>query len=102
MSIVTFPLVVIIQEICARIGLVTGQGLAQLIKENYSKELLYSITSLLLIANTISIGADIGAMDASFRLLIPYVPLFFSALIFTGIILAAEIFVTTQGHLQVN
>lgn len=101
MSIVTFPMVVAVQEMCARIGLVTGQGLAQLIKENYSKKLLYSITSLLLIANTINIGADIGAMGASLRLLVPQIPLILSTLVFTGIILAAEILIPYNTYSRV-
>lgn len=53
----------VIQEICARIGLITGNGLTAVIKRRYSKRVVFPLTSLLLIANTINIGADIGAMD---------------------------------------
>lgn len=94
MAVVTLPMVMIVQEMCARIGIVSGNGLSQIIKQHYSKKLLYSIASLLLIANTINIGADIGAMGASLKLLIPQVPFFISTLIFTGIILSAEIFIS--------
>lgn len=101
MAIVTLPMVIVVQEMCARIGIVSGKGLAQIIKQHYSKNLLYSITSLLLIANTINIGADIGAMGASLRLLVPQVPFVVSTLIFTGIILAAEIFISYKTYSKV-
>jgi NRAMP (natural resistance-associated macrophage protein)-like metal ion transporter len=101
MAIVTLPMVIVVQEMCARIGIVSGKGLAQIIKQHYSKKLLYSIASLLLIANTINIGADIGAMGASLRLLVPQVPFFVSTLIFTGIILAAEIFISYKTYSKI-
>src|SRR5580704_324212 len=65
------PLIVAIQEACARIGAVTGKGLAAVIKEHYSKPVLYGALALILIANTINIGADLGAMGAAAQLLIP-------------------------------
>lgn len=66
----TFPLMVGIQTISARIGRVTGQGLAANIRRHYPPWLLYGIVLLLLIANTINIAADIGAMGAALKLLI--------------------------------
>lgn len=101
MAIVTLPMVMIVQEMCARIGIISGYGLSQIIKQHYSKKLLYSIASLLLIANTINIGADIGAMGASLRLLIPQIPFFISTLMFTAIILAAEIFISYKIYSKV-
>lgn len=58
----TFPLMAVIQEMCARIGIVTGHGLAANIKRRYSPRVLYLITGLLFFANTFNIGADLGAM----------------------------------------
>jgi len=58
----------VVQEMCARIGLVTGSGLAAVIKKKYSKKIVLAISSLILIENTINIGADIGAMAASVKL----------------------------------
>ena len=58
----TFPLMVGIQIICARIGRVTGQGLAANIRKHYPATIGYVIVALLLIANTVNIAADIGAM----------------------------------------
>ncbi len=66
----TFPLMVGIQTVSARIGRVTGQGLAANIRRHYPPWLLYGIVMLLLIANTINIAADIGAMGAALKLLI--------------------------------
>lgn len=66
----TFPLMVGIQTVSARIGRVTGHGLAANIRRHYPPWLLYGIVVLLLIANTINIAADIGAMGAALKLLI--------------------------------
>lgn len=65
----TFPLMVGIQTVSARIGRVTGQGLAANIRRHYPPWLLYGIVVLLLLANTINIAADIGAMGAALKLL---------------------------------
>ncbi len=65
-----FPLMVAIQEISARMGRVTGQGIAGNIRGHYSRWLLYAIVGLLLVANTINLGADLGAMAAALKLLI--------------------------------
>ena len=66
----TFPLMAGIQEICARIALHTGSGLADVLRKHYPKPVLYVCISLLFIANTINIGADLGAMAASGQLLV--------------------------------
>lgn len=66
---ITFPLMAVVQEMCARIGLVTGRGLAGNIKTHFSKRVLYTCTTLLFIANTFNIGADLGAMAKAFQLL---------------------------------
>src|SRR5215208_8436461 len=65
----TFPLQAAIQEICARIALQTGRGLAANIRKYYPKPILYFYVALLVIANTITIGADLGAMAASAQML---------------------------------
>lgn len=101
MAIVTFPMVVIVEEMCARIGLIYGKGLSQIIKKNYSKKMLYIVSSLLLIANTINIVADIGAMCASIRLLVPTIPFFMATFIFTAIILIAEIFIPYKTYSKI-
>jgi NRAMP (natural resistance-associated macrophage protein)-like metal ion transporter len=66
----SYPLMAAIQEISARIGRTTGRGIAGNIREHYPRWLLQSIVALLLIANTINIGADLGAMGDAVALLI--------------------------------
>ncbi|MEA2744713.1 MAG: hypothetical protein QOG25_3084 [Acetobacteraceae bacterium] len=66
----TFPLMAAIQEISARIGRVTGHGIAGNIRAHYSRPLLRVIVGLLLIANIINLGADLGAMGDALALLI--------------------------------
>ena len=63
------PFMIAIQEMCGRIGLVTGQGLAAVIKQNYSRSILAFCVGLLLVANAINIGADLGAMAAAAKML---------------------------------
>jgi len=65
-----FPLMAAIQEISARIGRVTGQGIAGNIRAHYPSSLLYAIVGLLLAANIINLGADLGAMAAALNLLV--------------------------------
>ena len=65
-----FPLMAAIQEISARMGRTTGQGIAGNIRAPYPRRLLYPIVGLLLIANTINLGADLGAMAAALKLLV--------------------------------
>jgi Mn2+/Fe2+ NRAMP family transporter len=59
----------IVQEMCARIGMVTGRGLAGNIREHFSKRILYICTLLLFAANAFNIGADLGAMAKAVQLL---------------------------------
>jgi NRAMP (natural resistance-associated macrophage protein)-like metal ion transporter len=66
----TTPLMIGIQIVSARIGRVSGHGLAANIREHFPKPLLYAIVSLLLIANTINIAADLGAMGGALELLV--------------------------------
>jgi NRAMP (natural resistance-associated macrophage protein)-like metal ion transporter len=66
----TYPLMVAIQEISARIGRTTGHGIAGNLCRHYPNWLLYIIVSLLFVANTINIGADLSAMGDALRLLI--------------------------------
>ncbi|MBI5420850.1 MAG: divalent metal cation transporter [Parcubacteria group bacterium] len=96
----SLPFMIALQEMCGRIGLVTGNGLSGILKKHYSKILLYSAVGFLFIANTINIGADLGAMAATSQLLFPSLP-FLSLLIgFTAFVLILEIFVPYARYAQ--
>lgn len=71
LALFTFPLMSVVQEMCARIGLVTGRGLAGAIRQNFSRRVLYACTLLLFAANSFNIGADLGAMAKGAQLLRP-------------------------------
>jgi NRAMP (natural resistance-associated macrophage protein)-like metal ion transporter len=73
-SVLCLPLMIAIQEICARIALQTGQSLTQNMRRHYPRWIMYACVGLLFVANTINIGADLGAMAASAQMLLalPY------------------------------
>lgn len=71
MMFLSVPFMIAVQEMCGRIGLVTGKGLATVIGERYPKPILWVAVILLLVANTVNIGADLGAMAASAELILP-------------------------------
>lgn len=77
----SYPLMSGIQEISGQIGRVTGRGIAGNLRKHYHPALLYSIVLLMLAANIINLGADIGAMGAAVRLLVGGPALVFAALI---------------------
>ena len=66
----SFPLMVCVQLICARIGRVTGGGIAANLRRYFPAKVLFPIVGLLLLANTINIAADLGAMGSALQLLI--------------------------------
>ncbi len=87
-----FPLLVATQSICARIGAVTGQGIAANVRRHYPVALLRLMVLALIVANVINLGADLGAMTAALHLLLPGPVLLYTALFGIGSI-AAEVFV---------
>ena len=89
-----------VQEACARIGAVTGKGIAAVVKQHYSRKILYAVVVLVLVANTINIGADIGAMAAAAALIVP-VNFVILTLIFTLSILLLEIFTSYKVYSKI-
>lgn len=94
------PLMSAVQEACARIGAVTGKGLAAVIKENYSRKVLFGLVTLVVVANTINIGADIGAVAAAIHLLIP-INFSLIVVLFTALILFLEIFLSYRVYSRI-
>ena len=70
-ALITYPMMVAVQLMCARIGQVSGKGLATSIKQYYPKSILYPIILLLIAANTFNVGADLAAIAAGINLLVP-------------------------------
>jgi NRAMP (natural resistance-associated macrophage protein)-like metal ion transporter len=67
----SLPLTIAVVELAARTGLVTDRGLATVIRERFSRTVAFPIFGLVIVANTFNIGADLNAMAASVRLLVP-------------------------------
>ena len=98
LSLFSFPLMGVVQEMCARIGLVTGVGLAANIRKHYSRKILYLCTALLLFANVFNIGADLGAMAKGTQLIFPAVPFAFLIFLFAGFSLFLQIFISYKRY----
>ena len=86
-ALLTFPLMAAIQGMCARIGIVTGQGLTVTLRKYYSKPLLYVMLLFSFPAITLNIGADIEGMGAVAHMIFPQFPTFAYSIIFTGILM---------------
>jgi NRAMP (natural resistance-associated macrophage protein)-like metal ion transporter len=96
-ALVTFPLMAAVQEMCARLALHTGRGLADLIREHYPRPMSYACVLLLLTANTINLGTDLGAMAASCQMLLP-LPLWVWLMAFTLLTVVLEICVSYMQY----
>ena len=88
----TYPLMAIVQEMCARICLVTGQGLAANIRHHFPRPMLYLCATLLFLANTFNIGADLDAIAQGMQLLLPHASFGFLVISFTLLSLFLQIF----------
>lgn len=93
----SFPFMAFIQEMCGRIGIVTGRGIAGVARKHYAKPVLYFAVGILLIANTINIGADLGAMASAAGLLIN-VPFPVLLLVMTLLTLVLEVFISYRVY----
>jgi NRAMP (natural resistance-associated macrophage protein)-like metal ion transporter len=86
-ALLTFPLMAAIQGMCARIGLVTSQGLTVTLKQHYPKPLLYIMLLFSFPAITLNIGADIQGIGAVAHMIFPKIPVFAFSVGFTGILI---------------
>jgi len=91
-ALITFPLMASIQEMCARIGLVTSHGLAGTLRANYSKPVLYLMLVFNFPAIVMNISADIAGMGAVGNLLIPSIPSAYFSLFFTALLLVLIVY----------
>jgi NRAMP (natural resistance-associated macrophage protein)-like metal ion transporter len=86
-ALITFPLMACIQRMCAKIGMVTEQGLTSILKQHYSKSILYLMMVCSFPAIVLNIGADIEGMGAVGNLLFPKIPVFAFSLLFSAILI---------------
>ncbi|HET6213780.1 MAG TPA: divalent metal cation transporter [Micromonosporaceae bacterium] len=99
-AVVSLPLAAAVLEVAARLGLVTDQGIATVVRRNFVKPVVYPVLALVVVANTFNIGADLGAMAASLRLLAP-VPLVAGVALFAVVITALEVWVPYGRYAKV-
>ncbi len=99
-SLFSFPLMAVVQEMCARIALVTGEGLAANIRKLFPAYVLYVCTILLFVANTFNLGADLGAMSKAMQLLFPQLSFGLIVVGFAIISLLLQIFTTYARYAQ--
>jgi NRAMP (natural resistance-associated macrophage protein)-like metal ion transporter len=99
-TLATLPLAVAVQEATARLGLVTGKGLARLVHERFPRPVLVGAVVLVAVANTFNIGADVASMAAAARLLIP-VPQILAAVAFALVMVVLEVAVPYRRYARV-
>lgn len=99
-TLLLLPLAFAVQEACARLALVTGHGLAGIIRHRMPRWILYVCVSLVVIANTVNIAADLGAMSAALQLLVP-IPQFIGVILFAAVIVVAEVFIPYHSYARI-
>jgi len=97
MALFLLPAMISIQEMCGRIGLITGEGLTSVIKKFYSKKLMWFAVSLLAVANIINIGADLGIMASSLQMIFG-LPFYFWLVLTSVVIVWLEITVSYKKY----
>jgi NRAMP (natural resistance-associated macrophage protein)-like metal ion transporter len=95
-ALISFPLMAAIQEMCARIGVVTSQGLTGNIRDNYPKAILYLMLLFTFPAVILNIGADIAGMGAVANLILPAIPVWVFTIVFTIILMLLIIYLPYQ------
>ena len=95
--VLTYPLMVAVQVISARLGRVTGRGLADNIRENFPAPVLYALVIMLLVANTINVAADVAAMGQSLQLVVGG-PVHLYAVGFGVVCLALEVYLPYRRY----
>ncbi len=98
LALFTFPLMAIVQEMCARIGLATGRGLAGNIRIHYPRWVMYMSAALLFVANTFNIGADLGAMAKGVELFAPQFNFVMLLIFFTFFMLLIQIYTPYERY----
>lgn len=96
-----YPMLLAVQESCSRIGAVTGKGLAAVIKDHYNKKLLFMAVLLVVVANTVNIGSDLGAMASTTQLFLPAVPYWLLAVLYAVLIVLMVILIDYKKYARI-
>lgn len=99
-TVVSLPLAAAVQETAARLGLCSGKGLAALIKRDFPRGILIGAVALVCVANVFNVGADLGAMAASIRLLVP-VPQVLLVVLIAACLIGLEIALPYNSYARV-
>ncbi len=99
-AVLTFPFMAIVQEMCARIGVVTGRGLAGVISRQYPRPIMYTVAAMLFVANTFNLGADLGIMAHALGLLVK-VDFTILIILIAALSLYLQIFTTYSSYARV-
>src|SRR5438874_5595271 len=91
------PLLLAVQEACGRIGAVTGKGLAGVIRQHYPRPILIAVVMLVVLANTINIGADIGAVAAAAQLVVD-APFWLFAIATAVMVVGLQVFLSYRKY----
>lgn len=97
----TLPLMVSVQEMCARIGMVTGRGLLKNFKIIFNRKVLLLSVVLLFLANSFNIGADLNMMSESVRLLMPFIPSWWLIIVLAVLSLVLEILLSYPTYFRI-
>lgn len=100
MALFTTPMMMAVQEMSARLGMVTGKGLAAVLKKHASIKVVFVLSSLLFMVNVINIGADLSAMAAAMQLLVPVSPWVY-LIVLAAVIALLELFVSYRRYVNV-
>lgn len=100
LALVSTPLMMAVQEMSARLGMVTGRGLAGILRKHASVKVVFVLAWLLFLVNTINVGADLGAMAEATQLLVPGPTWVYLVLYAVGIVLL-EVFVSYKKYVNV-
>jgi Mn2+/Fe2+ NRAMP family transporter len=90
-------MMIAVQEACARIGIVTGKGIAGVVRERFHRGVLYLVVGLVVVANTVNLGTDLGAMAAAAQLILPVSYLGLTVL-FAVVCIGLELFVSYRVY----
>jgi Mn2+/Fe2+ NRAMP family transporter len=101
LAVYMLPMLIAVQEMCARIGLVAGKGIAAVVRTQYHRAILVSVVGLVLIANTLNIGADLGAMAATVQIFIPGAPILVLVFLLAVGMLLLEVLVPYRRYASV-